>query len=182
MRSRFHTQQWLPHPSEVVFAFFANPGNLPRLMPAWQRARLEDVALKPAPHPRDGAPIGSIAAGDDTTLTLSFRPIPLSPFRLQWIARIEHFHWNERFCDVQLRGPFRYWRHCHIVHPAPSHETGEPGTLVEDRIEYELPLSPIGRAGDRLFLRRQIASTFRHRQQRAAELLSEFGTESSPRT
>ena len=50
-----------------------------------------------------------------TRLTLSFRPTPLAPIRVSWVALIEDFHWNERFCDRQLEGPFRYWRHCHRV-------------------------------------------------------------------
>ncbi len=40
MRHTFQTEQWLPFPVELVFAFFAYPENLPRLMPAWQKARI----------------------------------------------------------------------------------------------------------------------------------------------
>ena len=41
MRHRFQTEQWVPYSLERVFAFFADPGNLPPLMPVWQRARVE---------------------------------------------------------------------------------------------------------------------------------------------
>ena len=41
MRHSLQTEQWLPYPRERVFAFFADPGNLPPLMPEWQRARVE---------------------------------------------------------------------------------------------------------------------------------------------
>ena len=37
MHHTFTSEQWLPYPVEPVFAFFANPENLPRLMPKWQK-------------------------------------------------------------------------------------------------------------------------------------------------
>ena len=46
MRHPFAAEQWLPYPVELVFAFFANPQNLPRLMPAWQKARIEEIAVR----------------------------------------------------------------------------------------------------------------------------------------
>jgi ligand-binding SRPBCC domain-containing protein len=49
MRHTFHSEQWLPYPVELVFPFFANPENLPRLMSSWQKARFEDAALVAPP-------------------------------------------------------------------------------------------------------------------------------------
>src|ERR1700704_5799181 len=106
MRAHFHAEKWLPQPVELVFAFFANPENLPRLMPKWQAARIEEASFRPPP-PHPGTPrYPGIAAGDGTRLTLSFRPFPYSPVRISWEAAIGHFIWNQQFCDTQLRGPF----------------------------------------------------------------------------
>jgi len=128
MRLYFETEQWLPYPTELVFAFFANPENLPRLMPPWQRARIEEAVFAPSPpRPTDSPRYPGIAAGNGTLLTIGFRPFPFAPFRIPWEARIEDFRWNEGFCDVQLRGPFKYWRHCHTVTPAPN-----PSTHIEN--------------------------------------------------
>ena len=174
MRHQFHAGQWLPYPLELVFAFFANPANLPRLTPAWQRARLDAIEVKPAdPPPGSTLPL-QVAAGDGTTLTLSLRPFPLLPLRLSWEARIEDFRWNEGFADVQLRGPFRYWRQQHLMRSHASPETGAPGTLLEDLIEYELPLGVLGGLADSLAVRHQIAALFRFRHQRTLELLPSF--------
>ncbi|MEO7030502.1 MAG: hypothetical protein ABI147_13995 [Acidobacteriaceae bacterium] len=83
MGSHFHAEQWLPHPVELVFAFFANPENLPCLMPKWQAARIEEASFSPPPEKPNQAPrYPGIIAGDDTTLTLSFRPFPYSPIRI----------------------------------------------------------------------------------------------------
>ncbi|HEY5214106.1 MAG TPA: SRPBCC family protein, partial [Acidobacteriaceae bacterium] len=64
MRLRFHTEQHLPYPIETVFAFFADPANLPRLMPAWQRARIDHATFVPPPPPPQPFPgFANITAG-----------------------------------------------------------------------------------------------------------------------
>lgn len=45
-RLSFTTDQWVPFPVDRVFAFFADPLNLPRLMPAWQDARIDSLELQ----------------------------------------------------------------------------------------------------------------------------------------
>lgn len=173
MRHHFHAEQWLPYPRELVFAFFANPENLPRLMPKWQKARIEEATFAPPPPRPDGTPrYPGMAAGSGTRLTISGRPFPLSPLRLPWEALIEDFRWNEGFCDVQVRGPFAYWRHCHSVEARPSAETGAPGTVVIDDVRYEPPFGKAGEIADKLAVARGMAIMFRYRQKRTAQLLA----------
>lgn len=172
MRHHFHATQWLPYPPEIVFAFFANPGNLPPLLPRWQRARIDEIELKPPLAPPSGTAHLRVAAGDGTRLKLSFRALPLSPVRLSWTVQIEEFRWNYGFADVQLRGPFRSWRQQHLVRAAASHD-GVHGTLLEDRVEYELPLQTISALAAPL-VDIQIASLFRFRHKRTAELMPSF--------
>lgn len=170
MRFKFQTEQHLPYPLETVFAFFADPANLPRLMPAWQRARIDHatcVPPPPPPHPFPGCE--RISAGTGTRLTITIRPIPLFPLRVPWEALIEDFRWLEGFCDIQVRGPFRYWRHCHTVQP--DHN----GTLLRDTVHYELPLGHLSGIADKFLLRHQLAATFRFRQRRTLELLAKQG-------
>jgi ligand-binding SRPBCC domain-containing protein len=166
MRFHFHAEQHLSYPLETVFAFFADPANLPRLMPDWQRARIEHADyIAPAPPPRPFPGSDAIVAGSGTTLTLTILPIPFSPVRLPWDALIEDFRWLEGFCDVQVRGPFKYWRHCHTVNA----ENG--GTHLRDAVEYELPLGFLGSIANVIFVRRQLEATFQFRQRRTLELL-----------
>ena len=173
MPHTYHTEQWLPYPIEQAFAFFANPENLPRLMPPWQKARIEEAAFAaPPPRPVADDPalrIRSIAAGPGTRVTISFRPFPYSPLRVPWEAEISEFVWNDHFCDLQLRGPFTFWRHCHSFQ---SESRGNlAGTLLTDDVEYSLPYGSLGNLAHRLFIARQIRSTFAYRQQRTLELL-----------
>jgi ligand-binding SRPBCC domain-containing protein len=167
MPAKFHAEQSLPYPVELVFAFFANPENLPRLMPKWQAARIEEASFAPPPPRPEGARrYPGIAAGDGTRLTLSFRPFPYSPVRVSWEAAISHFVWNEQFCDTQLRGPFHFWHHCHRVSAGL-----DGGSVVRDEVEFELPLDPVSRVAMPV-VRSQMAAMFRFRQQRTAELLA----------
>jgi len=172
----FRTEQLLPHSIDRVFAFFADPANLPRLMPAWQRARIESANLvaPPPPPPELAVPqslVETIQAGSGTELHLTLQPFPLLPLRLPWIAVIEDFRWLEGFCDVQQTGPFTHWRHCHTLSPQP-YKAQLHGTLLTDVVEYTVPLGPLGTLADALFLRHQIAATFRFRHQRTFELLA----------
>jgi ligand-binding SRPBCC domain-containing protein len=166
MHHSFHSEQWLPYPVDVVFAFFVNPENLPRLMPPWQKALIEEATFaSPPAHPQ---PI-RIAAGSGSHITLSFRPIPYFPLRLLWEAEIDEFVWNSHFADRQLRGPFAYWHHRHVVQQ--ETRTNITGTLLQDRIEYEAPLGPLGEVANFL-ITHQLRSVFAYRKLKTTELLS----------
>jgi ligand-binding SRPBCC domain-containing protein len=175
MRHTFESEQWLPYPVEQVFGFFSDPENLPRLMPEWQKARIEEASFAPPP-PRP-ASVHAVrlraVAGAGTRMTISFRPFPYSPMRVPWDAEITEFVWNDHFCDTQLRGPFAFWHHCHNVTAEARTVNGAPvpGTLLRDRVEYQLPLGPLGEFANKLFLQRQFRSIFNFRHQRTAELL-----------
>jgi ligand-binding SRPBCC domain-containing protein len=178
MRHTFEAEQWLPHRVELVFAFFANPENLPRLMPRWQKARIEEASFAPPPpRPIVADPalrLRSIAAGQGTRMTLSFRPFPYSPFRVPWEAEITSFAWNDHFRDTLVRGPFACWNHCHCVRTETrTSESGEivEGTLLHDSVEYEMQGGAAGELAHRLFVKRQIAKLFDYRHQRTAALL-----------
>ena len=130
LRYKFSTEQWIAAPVEQVFAFFADPENLPRLMPRWQRAYIQQARLvspQQQAEPWTDTPQG-VVAGEGSEMTIRFRPVPLSPIQLSWRARIAEFAWNDHFCDEQLSGPFAYWRHCHRVRPEICN--GAPGTRV----------------------------------------------------
>jgi len=181
MRHTHYAEQWLPYPVQTVFDFFANPENLPRLMPEWQQARIESAKIAPPPwrpgtdpnpSPAPGAPV---AAGKGTRMTITFLPFPHAPLRVPWDAEITDFEWDDHFCDVQHRGPFTYWKHCHRLEPQMRGVL--PGTLLVDHIEYELPLGPLGDLANRLFVKAQMESIFLYRQKLTAELLPRMGAE-----
>lgn len=174
MQQVFATEQWLPFPRALVFAFFANPQNLPPLMPAWQHARIDDVTLvPPPPRPVETPSYGTPAAGNGTRLLITARMAPGLPLRLPWLALIKDFAWNERFCDVQLKGPFASWRHCHSVRD--ETRAGQPGAVVRDEVTYRLPLAAVSWAGAPLSPV-AMRAMFRYRQRQAERLLPVFAS------
>ena len=163
-------QQWVPYPIERVFAFFADPENLPPLMPRWQKARIERSEMVPPP----GAPphqVGKAAAGKGTAMTISFRPLPFCPIRMQWKARISHFAWDDHFCDEQLSGPFAYWLHCHRVQT--ESRAGVNGTIVTDDVTYAMKLGPLGDFANLLGGAMQMRALFRYRQRQLLKMLAQ---------
>jgi ligand-binding SRPBCC domain-containing protein len=170
---RYTTSDWLAVPVDLIFGFFCQPKNLPPLMPKWQRTRIDALSLVPPPTSVVGLAVSG-AAGKSSRITLSFRPLPFSPLRIRWLALIDEFEWNRRFCDLQLSGPFAYWRHCHEVQAEERH--GRQGTLVTDDVQYRLPLGPLDPAVNALGGRAQLTMLFRFRQQ---ELRKFFGVKAT---
>lgn len=165
------SEQWLRFPVPMVFAFLANPQNLPPLMPAWQQARIEELRLIAPPPPPAGSP-SRLGTGVGTTMILSFRMLPGLPMRMNWHAAISEFEWNDHFVDRQTAGPFAFWRHRHSVKEEML--DGVPGTLAQDRVEYKLPLGPVGDLLNAVAVKAQMERLFAYREKRMAELMPQF--------
>ena len=169
MRHHLVFEQWLPYPVWVLFDFFANPENLPPLMPAWQAAHITNAKIAPPPVPSRRT-AGTPAAGAGTTMTLRFRPIPFSPVELSWDAVITEFAWDDHFCDEQARGPFGYWRHCHRL--AAAVQEGVAGTRITDDVTYAMKFGPLGEVANLLGGEQQVRSIFAYRQSQLPKLLA----------
>jgi ligand-binding SRPBCC domain-containing protein len=152
-----------------VFAFFSNPENLPRIMPATTHTRIEELHRVPPPPSNDSV-TSPHAAGAGTVIVTSFRVFSLLPARAQWIARITEFEWNDYFADVLQKGPFKRWHHRHQF--LPETRDGVGGTLVRDVVEYEVGFGLLGALANVLFIERQMRGTFAQRQKVLPELLS----------
>lgn len=169
---RFETRQWLPLPVEIVFQFFANPSNLPHLMPDRLQMRIDQLRLQPPPT---RPPASNLAerftdsvAGKGSEILISFSPNPWLRKRIRWTARITEFEWNSHFCDEQIQGPFASFRHRHGT--LSEMREGTEGTLVTDEIDYALPFGFLGNLGNAP-VRRQLAHSFAHRQERLPQIL-----------
>jgi uncharacterized protein (TIGR01777 family) len=109
----------MPVPLEELFAWHERRGALERLVPPWQSVRVEKR--------------GGIRDGEEVVLRLG-----PGPFSLRWVARHENYDPPHSFTDRQVRGPFARWVHQHRFLADPR------GSRLEDAIEYELPLAPLG--------------------------------------
>ncbi|GHC73926.1 hypothetical protein GCM10007079_08380 [Nocardiopsis terrae] len=74
--------------------------------------------------------------GEGEVLDLRWGAAGFHPVR--WTAVIDGYEAGRSFSDLQVRGPFRYWRHTHTVEP---HGTG---TRHTDLVEISTGLGPAG--------------------------------------
>jgi|ERR1700683_4548707 len=165
---------WVPVLVPQVFAFFADPKNLPRLMPPQLQTKVEGFQLVAPPPPplRNLSPVEvQHVASTGSIIDTSVRPISWISWRRKWIARITEFEWNHHFADVQQKGPFKRWQHRHEF--LEDDRNGFNGTLVRDVIEYEVGFGPLGALANSLFIRRRISQTFAHRQKTLPKLFAE---------
>lgn len=106
---------------ERVFGFHELPNALERLIPPWESAKVIQKA--------DISELGSRTIVETTIF---------GPFRSRWIAEHTAYDPPRMFEDVQIKGPFRRWRHRHIVEPHTD------GAILRDEVEFEPPLRFFG--------------------------------------
>ncbi len=131
--------------ADEVFAWHARPGALQRLNPPWQ-------PFLPVTPP---APL-------EEGLRVEF-DVPLGPFRRRWVAQHEITQPGRQFRDIQQRGLFAQWEHTHTITPE-----GDDACILEDRIEYVLPLGVVGKLFASREIRRRLERTFAFRHRRTA--------------
>ena len=106
-----------------AFAWHERPGALERLVPPWDPLRIVSAS-------------GMIENGAERILKMHWGPIPF-----HWYARHQGYEKNRQFQDIQVKGPLAYWRHSHLFEPKADNANC---CYLTDRIEYELPFSPLG--------------------------------------
>jgi ligand-binding SRPBCC domain-containing protein len=162
-------EDWVAFPIEQVFLFFANPENLPRIMPRETGTRIEALRLV-APLSLLGVSHSGPIAGVGSEIDTSFLVVRGLPFRAKWTARITEFEWNHHFGDIQEKGPFGSWHHRREF--TAEAQNGVDGTVVRDRIDYSVGFGIIGDIAQKLFVDRQLRQTFQRRQRALPGLLS----------
>lgn len=127
---------------ERVFAFHELPDAINRLMPSWEATRV----VQPASSLHVGARV-----------IIETRILGLLPAR--WVAEHTAYDPPRMFEDVQVSGPFRRWRHRHLI------QLHAEGALLRDEIEYDPPLGILGRLATPLVItpRLQRVFDYRHR-------------------
>lgn len=108
-----------------VFAWHQSPNALKALIPPWEKVTVEQAPASLA----DGA--------------LAVLVLHIGPFKLRWVARhrdfIDRGEQGGEFTDEQVSGPFASWVHRHVMRA-----TGSTSCVLEDRIEYVVPLGRLG--------------------------------------
>ena len=113
----------VPVPVETLFAWHERVGAFARLAPPWDAPKV----LEHTGGIRDGAQVAL--------------QVPVGPIATTW--RLEHRDYvaNRQFVDVMREGPFAHWVHAHRFSADGAH-----ASVLEDHIEYALPMGSLGRA------------------------------------
>jgi len=150
MAQQLDYEHWVARAPRDVFAFFSGPYNLERITPDFLRFRVL------------GATTSELREGTCIDYRLSLHGI-----RLRWRSRIEIWEPNCRFVDVQMCGPYKLWQHTHEFEPYNG------GTLIHDRVRYELPLGVLGDLVAGARVAHDLRAIFEFRRKRIDELFSE---------
>lgn len=133
------SSQVLPLAREEAFAFFQDPRNLFDITPDWLDFRMVD---------RKGTT--DVFEGAEFDYTIRWLGI-----RIRWRSRIVGYRPPEKFADIQVAGPYRFWRHLHSFEPLPE------GTRMTDAVTYRLPrvAAPL----NNLVIKKQLNAIFDYR-------------------
>jgi ligand-binding SRPBCC domain-containing protein len=163
MSQRLQVEHWIPVLLPKVFAFFADPDNLPRIMPPARGAKIIKLNLVPARLPEGAPPRGvERMAGSGTEITFKFRVIPYVPIHERWTALITDFVFRESFSDVQKQGPFKSWHHTHTFES--KIVDGVEGTTVGDEVKYEVGFGVVGTMLEKMIFQRVMRAVFEYRK------------------
>ena len=77
------------------------------------------------------------------------------PLRIRWELMHEDYIAGKQFCDVQMKGPFRSYRHEHIMT-----DTGPGHCILLDRITFEMPFGCMGACIGRHLIMKKFSRLF----------------------
>jgi ligand-binding SRPBCC domain-containing protein len=136
----FRAEQFVPQPLDEVFEFFSKAENLQRLTPPWLHFRV--IRVQPVP------------VRECTLIQYSLR---WRIFPIRWTTQIVVWQPPYRFVDLQVRGPYKLWRHEHQFIAEVN------GTMITDEVQYLLPLGIIGRLAHAVKVRSDVEAIFAYR-------------------
>ena len=83
---------------------------------------------------------------------------PVLGIPLKWCTEITHVEDKKYFIDEQRFGPYAFWHHQH-------HFTAiEGGVLMEDILNYKVPLGFLGDIVDAVFVHNEVKGIFEYRK------------------
>lgn len=127
---------------EKVFAFHELPDAIYRLMPPWEKSKVIQAAK--------GLRVGERAIIEAKIFGL---------FTARWIAEHTAYDPPHMFEDTQISGPFKSWRHRHII------SLHAEGATLRDEIEYEPPFGFLGRPFAPLLIEPKLQKLFDYRHE-----------------
>ncbi|MFI2743224.1 cell division inhibitor [Zhouia sp. PK063] len=142
------TKQYLPITIEEAWRFLSNPNNLAIITPPEMTFDVIDGADKEMFE-------GQI---------IQYYVSPFKGIKTKWVTEITHVSHQHFFVDEQRFGPYALWHHKHFITAV------EGGTLMEDIVDYKLPLGILGKLGHAAIVKNKLHRIFTFRAQKLEEL------------
>lgn len=115
MKRLFIKQTKIPASVQTLYDWHMREGAFERLTPPWEHVKM----MCGDPKIENGARVSlEIDAG---------------PAKVNWLAEHCDVQPGREFTDVQVKGPFKFWKHKHLF------EKTNDGCLLTDSIQFELP-------------------------------------------
>ena len=149
-QKEFYCEQWVPKSVNEIFPFFSNPNHLDEITPPFLEFK---TVSKSATELQRGA--------------LFEHRLKIHGLRVRWTTRIEDWNPEKSFSDIQLKGPYKAWHHTHRFLPMKG------GTLLTDRVLYQIPMGPLGEIVAGWKVRGDLSEIFKYRHKIIAERFGE---------
>ena len=146
------TQQKLPISIEKAWDFFSNPKNLKKITPKEMSFEIICGAEK------------SIYPGQ----IIQYNVSPIFGIKLRWVTEITHVIDNKYFVDEQRFGPYSLWHHKHFFKKIKG------GILMEDVVDYKIPLGWMGQLAHFIFVKNRLKKIFKYRENKLVKLFGKL--------
>ena len=169
--AHFRKQTQIPVSQQELYDWHASGSAFSRLAPPWEQ--IEIIEWKggvQTQHKESWKQFGDISEGAQVILRTKVGPI----WQKMHAKHTAHKK-PEMFTDVMLKGPFAHWEHNHRF----VHVDGK-NSMLDDEIEYRLPLSPVSDWIAGWFVRRKLEKMFQYRHRRTLHDLEQKMKYESP--
>lgn len=145
---QYISKQELPISTEEAWVFLSDPKNLKRITPDYMGFDiLSGAERKMFP--------GQI---------IQYRLTPVLGIPFRWVTEITHVKEGSYFVDEQRFGPYTFWHHKHFIYPTDN------GVMMEDVVDYKIPLGLLGRLAHFLFVKNKVKQIFTYREKALNEI------------
>jgi len=147
---QYTSRQELATTIDQAWTFLSDPKNLKRITPDYMGFDIISGAERKM----------------FTGQIIQYRLTPVLGIPFRWVTEITHVQEGEFFVDEQRFGPYTFWHHKHFIKKTSN------GVVMEDIVDYKLPLGPLGWLAHALFVRAKVKQIFDYREKALNEIFN----------
>ena len=147
---QYTSRQKLTTTMEEAWTFLSDPKNLKRITPDYMGFDIISGAER------------KMFPGQ----IIQYRLTPILGIPFRWVTEITHVQKGDFFVDEQRFGPYTFWHHKHFIKKTAD------GVVMEDIVDYKLPLGPLGWLAHALFVRKKVKQIFDYREKALNEIFN----------